>query len=104
MIKVEVIEEFTLGRFNELKNIVRTGKEETGRLFIGDTLECEKDMADYLLGSNALGRAFVKVIEVIPKENKEPVKETKPKATKKTTAKKTTTEKGTKKTTSKKVK
>ena len=84
MIKVEVIEEFTLGRFNELRNIVRKTKEETGRLFIGDIFECTEEMADYLIKTNKENRAFVKVIEVIPEkeEKKEPIK--------KTTAKKTT--------------
>ena len=72
MIKVEVIEEFTLRKFNELKNILRKGKEEDGRLFVGDTFECDEKITDYLTGNNPINRAVVKVIEVIPeKENTE---------------------------------
>lgn len=66
MIKVEVIEEFCLARFNELKNIERVAKEEKGKLFKGDKFECTKDLADYLLGQNKLNRPVVKVIEVEP--------------------------------------
>jgi len=88
MIKVEVIEEFTLGRFNELKNIVRARREETGRLFIGDTFECKKELVDYLLGKNALGRAFVKVIEVTQIEKDNNAEEIEIKSVRKTTTKK----------------
>ena len=67
MIRVEVInEDFTLQKFDELKNIVRKGREEKGKLFIGDTFECTKEMADYLNGNNALNKSFIKIIEVIP--------------------------------------
>ena len=72
MIKVEVIESFTLNDFKKLKNIVRynSNLKEEGHLYAKDTFECDKEMADYLLGGNRLNRAFVKVIEVIPeKEN-----------------------------------
>ena len=72
MIKVEVIEDFTLQKFGEIKNIVRKGKSQEGKLFIGDTFECDEKMADYLTGNNPINRAVVKVIEVIPeKENTE---------------------------------
>lgn len=70
MIKVEVLEDFTLGRFDELKNIQRKSKEEKGRLFTGDIFECKKDLADYLIKTNSLGRAFVRIIEIVP-ETKE---------------------------------
>lgn len=70
MIKCEVIEEFTLQKFDELKNIVRASKEETGRLFVKDTFECTEEMAEYLTGNNALKKTVVKVIEVIPEEKK----------------------------------
>ena len=93
MIRVEVTEGFTLGRFNELRNIIRKGSEEAGRLFIGDTFECTEEMAEYLTKTNKEGRAFVRVIEVIPEEKKEPVN--------KTVVKKTTTKKTTRKTTKK---
>lgn len=72
MIKVRVIEDFTLQEFDKLKNIIRKGKEQEGKLFIGDIFECDEKMANYLTGNNSINRAVVKVIEVIPeKENTE---------------------------------
>ena len=72
MIKVEALEDFTLKRFEELKNIQRKSKEQKGKLFAGDIFECDEKMADYLTGNNPINRAVVKVIEVIPeKENTE---------------------------------
>ena len=68
MIKVETIEPFTLGRFNEITNIVRKGADTPGQLNIGDTFECAKEMADYLTGKNERGKVVVKVIEVIPEK------------------------------------
>lgn len=68
MIKVEVIEEFTLGDFDSLKNLVRKSKSEHGRLFRGDVFECDERMAKYLTGDNSLKKVVVKVLEVIPKE------------------------------------
>ena len=93
MIKVEVIERFNLGAFDELKNIKRINLDVKGQLFIGDTFECTKEMADYLLGENKLKKSFVKVIEVIPEKTQiKKVEETdkKEKQPKKTTIKKTT--------------
>lgn len=70
MIKVKVIENFSLGKFNELKNIVRANprQELEGRLFKGDTFECDEEMVKYLTKTNAQGRPFVEVIEIISKE------------------------------------
>lgn len=68
MIKVEVIEKFTLKDFNELKNIKRKSVEKEGTLYVGDTFECSKDMAKYLTGDNALKKAVVKVIEIVPQK------------------------------------
>lgn len=68
MIKVEALQEFTLARFNEIENIERARRDETGKLFTGDKFECEKELCDYLLGANPLGKAVVKVIEVVPKK------------------------------------
>lgn len=70
MIKVEVIENFTLERFNELKNIERVRQDTNNKLNVGDKFECTKELADYLLGDNKLKRPFVKVIEIIPEELK----------------------------------
>lgn len=76
MIKVEVLEDFNLKAFNELKNIVRkTTNNEKNKLYQGDIFECDKEMADYLLGNNVLKRAVVKVIEVEPIKEKEPVED-----------------------------
>ena len=95
MFKVEVLENFTLARFDELKNIQRKSREEKGRLFTGDIFECNQELADYLLGDNKINRAVVRVIEIIPEKkiqkvaDEEVKKETKkPKTTKKTIAKK----------------
>lgn len=72
MIKVEVIENFDLKDFDKLKNIQRKNSDVKGRLFVGDTFQCDKEMADYLTGNNALNKIVVKVIEIEPKkENKE---------------------------------
>jgi len=93
MIKVEVTKEFTLGRFDEIKNIKRIGRSEIGRLYVGDVFECNNDLCEYLLGNNRINSAVVKVIEVIPEfkdEHKEKVvEEEKPKkSTKKKSSKK----------------
>ena len=66
MIKVEVIKPFTLGRFNEITNIVRKGVDMPGQLNIGDIFECSQELAEYLTGKNDRGMIVVKVIEVIP--------------------------------------
>lgn len=68
MIKVEVIKEFTLEKFDELENIKRKGNDIQGKLFVGDTFECDKDMCDYLMGQNRSNSVVVKVIEVIPEK------------------------------------
>lgn len=74
MIKCEVIKEFTLKRFNELKNIKRKNFDTKGKLYIGDTFECDEDMVKYLIGNNDKGEVVVKVIEVEPKELKADIK------------------------------
>ena len=66
MIKCEVIKEFTLKRFNELKNIKRKNFDIKGKLYVGDTFECDEDMVKYLTGNNDKGEVVVKVIEVEP--------------------------------------
>lgn len=92
MIKVEVTEEFTLKDFNQLKNIKRKAKDVKGRLFVGDTFECEESMFKYLTGDNVLNKVVVKLIEVIKEAKVEETKEVKEeqsvKQTKKTTRKK----------------
>ena len=68
MIKLEAIKEFTLQRFDELKNIKRKGKEEKGKIFLGDIFECEKELAEYLTGKNAKKQVVANVIEVLPEK------------------------------------
>lgn len=68
MIKVEAIKPFTLGRFDEIKNIQRKSVEKYGMLYTGDTFECSKELAEYLTGKNDKGNVVVKIIEVIPEE------------------------------------
>lgn len=83
MIKVEVIEKFTLADYKKLKNVEKVIKREDNEFGVGDTFECDKEMVDYLTGNNAFKKEVVKVIEIKPKEIE--VEEIKPK--KKTTKK-----------------
>ena len=68
MIKVQALREFTYGKFNEIKNLVRHDetKKLDGRLYEKDTFECTKDACDYLTGG--CGYVLVKILEVIPEE------------------------------------
>jgi hypothetical protein len=69
MVKVEVLEEFSLGKFNELKNVERCStKEQYGKLFKGDKFDCSKEMYEYLNGKNPLNKVVVKLIGVEPKD------------------------------------
>ena len=95
MIKCEVIEKFNLKDFGKLKNIERVGINKEGTLFVGDTFECDEEMAKYLTGDNALKKVVVKVIEVKqPKikdavfEEKQDVEKEEPKPKKTTKSKK----------------
>lgn len=91
MIRCEVIEEFTLKEFDKLENIKRVRINENGKLFVGDTFECDEEMADYLTGKNPLNKVVVNVIEVkeakVVEENEQEEtteeKKTKKRATKK---------------------
>lgn len=93
MIKCEVIENFTLEKFNELKNVKKVVNRKDNEFGVKDTFECEKEMADYLTGNNPLKKAVVKVVEVKPDKTeevtkKEEVKIEKPKTNKKKKASK----------------
>jgi len=90
MFKCEVIKEFTLEDYKELKNIVRADKEEKGKLFVGDTFECDEKMVDYLTGNNLSKITVVNVLEEIVEKNEKPVNKT---TTKKTNTKRKTTKK-----------
>jgi len=75
MVKAEVIKQFTLGKFNELKNVIRADvyKNEDKTLYVGDTFECTEDMYKYLSGNNAKGEVVIKLIEVIPAKVEKPI-------------------------------
>lgn len=65
MIKCEVIEYFTLKKFNELENIVRANENNNtkdGELFVGDTFDCTEEMAKYLTGDNENKIVVVNII------------------------------------------
>jgi uncharacterized membrane-anchored protein YjiN (DUF445 family) len=68
IIKCEAIQDFTLGKFDELKNIKRKGINQEKHLYIGDIFECTKKMAEYLLGDNPNQDVVIKIIEVIPNQ------------------------------------
>ena len=71
MVRLETIREFTLEKYDELKNIQRKSIETKGKLYVGDTFECSQDIADYLLGANDKKAVVVKVIEIIPEDKVE---------------------------------
>ena len=64
MKKCEVISYFTLKKFDELKNIVRANENNNtkdGELFVGDTFDCNEEMAKYLTGDNENKIVVVKI-------------------------------------------
>lgn len=72
MVKVKVTENFHLGKFDELKNLVRASSKNTPNfLYVGDVFECTEEMAEYLIKTNSAQRAFVEIIEVIPEKQEE---------------------------------
>lgn len=79
MIKCEVIENFTLEKFNQLENVKKVEIRKDNEFGVGDTFECTEKMADYLTGNNALNKTVVKVIEVEPEQTEEVKTEQKPK-------------------------
>ena len=68
LVKVEAIKQFTLGKFDEITNIVRKSADTKGMLYVGDTFECTQEMAEYLTGKNDRGNVVVKIVEVIPEK------------------------------------
>lgn len=77
MIKCEVVENFTLENFKELKNIVRKNANVDGKLYVGDIFECSEEMAKYLDGGNVLKKKVIKIIEVKPAKKKKTKKDNK---------------------------
>ena len=67
MIKCIVTKGFTLHEFDKLKNLKRSGaRNEKGRLYVNDTFECSKKMADYLTGNNKDKEVVVSIKEIEP--------------------------------------
>ena len=66
MIKVEVIENFTLEDYSKLKNVKKVISRKENEFGARDTFECDEKMVDYLTGNNAFNKVVVKVIEVKP--------------------------------------
>ena len=65
MIKVEVVEEFTYGDYDKIKDsLVRKSRDKDGWLYVGDTFTCDEATMRYLTGENRLNKVVVKVIEV----------------------------------------
>lgn len=87
MIKVEVVERFTLADYKKLKNVEKIMARKENEFGVGDTFECDKEMVDYLTGNNAFKKEVVKVIEVKPKEMEVEVTKPKKKTTKKSSKK-----------------
>ena len=73
MIKVEVIEKFTLADYKKLKNVKKVATRKENEFSVGDTFECDKEMVDYLTGNNAFKKEVVKVVEIKPEKEK-PIK------------------------------
>lgn len=71
MIKCEVIENFTLEKFNQLKNVKKVEIRKDNEFGARDTFECDEKMVDYLTGNNALNKTVVKVTEVVPEQIEE---------------------------------
>ena len=68
MIKVEVIENFTLEDYNKLKNVKKVISRKENEFGARDTFECDEKMVDYLTGNNALNKVVVRIIEVVPEK------------------------------------
>lgn len=90
MIKCEVIEKFNLKDFDKLKNIKRVGRDDYGKLYVGDTFECDEEMAKYLTGDNVFKKVVVEVIEVKQPNIKDAVFEEKKNTKEEPKTKKTT--------------
>lgn len=96
MKKGKVIENFTLKDFDKLHSIQRAEfyHNEKGYLYIGDIIECDDELFDYINGGNAKNRSFVEEIieepkkDVFEKFEEEIIKEAKPRKKKNSKKKK----------------
>ena len=73
MVKAQALQDFSLGRFDELKNMERANqfRNANGQVYTNDIFECSNELAEYLLGANDSKITVIKVLEVIPEETKE---------------------------------
>ena len=77
MIKVRVINDFSLKEFAKIKNIERFNYDKVGELYKNDIFECDEKMARYLTGDNSKKEIVVEIIEIkIEKPKKEEPKKT----------------------------
>ena len=83
MIKVRTIMPFTLKDYNKLSNVKKLFNRDLDAFDVGDTFECDEEMAQYLTGKNTKNLVAVEIVEVIPD-----VKETEQKEIKKEIKKK----------------
>ena len=75
MIKVEVIEKFTLKDYEKLKNVKKMVTRKENEFGIGDTFECNDEMLKYLTGGNSKKKVVVQVLEIIPEINEKVIEE-----------------------------
>ena len=64
MIKCQAIENFTLNDYNKLCNVKKVIKKNDNEFSVGDTFECDEQMAKYLNGNNPKGSNVIKIIEI----------------------------------------
>lgn len=64
MIKLQAIKDFTLSRYDEIKNLQPRSIKKVGKLYNNDIFECSIDLARYLLGENEKKLIVVKILEV----------------------------------------
>ena len=70
MVKVKATGKFNLAEWEKVKIIERANEGDNlkGTIYKDDIIECDKKMAEYLLGKNDYKRAFVELLEYIPEE------------------------------------
>ena len=66
VIRCEAIDNFTLERYDELRNIINKSQSKKGHIQKGDIFECDLELAEYLLGKNDKGKTVIRIIEYKP--------------------------------------
>jgi hypothetical protein len=64
MIRVQAIKDFTLSRYDEIKNLKPRTIRKEGKIYTNDIFECSIDLAKYLCGENDKNIVAVRVLEV----------------------------------------